>query len=416
MRLPSTRCRCMRGVLLATLWVAGGALMAADVRLDLLGSCELVTQTLSSLKSGGPGCRPARSSMERAIDRRLKGRQAKTCFVETGGTALSRFSCMRFDFESAKELFCFSGRDNEDIDRFVESYDSGGDKRVKRYLDAAAACTATNGDAAHAKKFNAPGQLHMIAKFATGFIVGVGGNPATGSVQHGFATLDPALGFADSGVEYFSALYGSETAGQFALRKRGRMQTIGGLRFYEDDDVGEVVGKLARDLRRNGIDAKVATRGVSVEQGSARSRTGDEKSKLISSWVRKLSSSLEDEGFQTLDDDDLKRLSGFQYAEFRRRFESGMPYGLRDDDGTALSQDLTILTAPRDRCSKSQGVMMALIMGVSPTGGIQRDYGALTFVLLGLGECGRSGATSRYIDALAGQTYSEMIRALEATP
>lgn len=404
-------------LLLAMLGLAGGSAIAADVRLDLLSSCDLLSQTLSYLKSSDSSCRGTRSSMERAIDLRFKERQANTCFVETGATALARFSCMRFNFGNARDLFCFSGRDHDDIDRFMQSYDSGGDKRVKRYLDAAASCNATNGDAAHAKKLNAPGQLHMIAKFDIGFIVGSGGNLPTGTFHHGFASLDPDLKVTDSGVEYFYALFGSETASQFVARKRGRMKPVGAFKFYEDEEeVGGMYEKLVSELRRNGIDAKLASRGGSIEQGTAKSRSESEKGRLVSSWVDALSSSLEDEGFETFDDDDLKRSTGIGYDDFRRRFKSSLPYGVRDDDGTELSENLVVLAGPKNRCQRKRGALIAMIMGIAPRDGVQRDYGALTFFVLGIGECGKSGAAARYIDEIAKQTYGELVRVMEATP
>jgi hypothetical protein len=355
--------------------------------------------------------------MEHAVERRYRAFGADVCFVSSAASHLAGFSCIRSSFGNARDLFCIAGRDKDDIAHFIDSYDTGGDKQVTRYLDAAAACSATNGDAAHAKALSAPRQLHLIAKFDFGYIVGVGGRLPTGTLQHGFASFDPELGLSHSGLEYFYALSGSESAAQFFAKKRGHMKTIGGFTLHEDDDndIKTMNEKFIGQIRKSGIEVKLAAHGGEIEQATAMNRSDAEKNDLISSWIHSITDNLEDEGFESLDDDDLERLTGMGYDDIRRNLASGRPYGLRDDVGATL-KDLVLLSGPSDRCPKKRGAMLAMILDIAPIEGERRDFGALNLMVLGIGDCGRPGSASRYIDEVADQSYGEFIRTMEATP
>jgi hypothetical protein len=92
---------------------------------------------------------------------------------------------------------------------------------------------------------------------------------------------------------------------------------------------------------------------------------------------------------------------------------SSQPYGLREDARETVSENLKIMVNRNHRCiGRDQGAMLAMVYGINPKSGVQKDYGSVMIVAMGVGACGRA---DRYISGVVEESLNKIITVIGDT-
>lgn len=403
--------------------LAGLALFIAGpsqaIKLDRLNACADVTATLNMLRSGQkPACREADGKVERALlDRIDPAGLMQTCYLKTPVTpAYAGFSCLHVKWKGTPELFCFRPSAATDIADYLDNYTDKYARQVKQYLDTAAACPAANGDAAPASM--APPALNAIAKMDFAYDLTLGkGDPGHGAMVHGFATLDPVLRSSPGGAIEFTFMHtGGPSPASLLQEKASRKRLAGAWTTYLDERSDDM---LKKHLARAGLVVNMALKDIQIERTTLPARSQQDKEKLGSRWQRYVAAQLMGEGFESISPAEFNRDIGFDFAdELGKILEKKIvPYGLRHRPAIKLAPRVHILIGSASQaCIRNGGQIMGFVMGTLPTPNINSDYGSLYFGIVGVGACGRSTTTRRYITQVIDETLNSTLQQIERTP
>jgi hypothetical protein len=193
--------------LYATLSVVLISTSALALNLDQLSECEEIGRLIEAARSSTHACRAPQGRLERFLADRLGSNpRARLCFLPSGPTRpIEQFSCFLFQFDSSREMSCFRSVPWRSIVEYKENYMTTHAARARRYLDAAANCRFSNGDASEIGGVTMPQTIAWIARLDVGFIMPLGRTVVgSGAVIHGYGLVDPQLSQGQAAIEFVS--------------------------------------------------------------------------------------------------------------------------------------------------------------------------------------------------------------------
>lgn len=406
------------GVALAALaW----ATPVAAIELNRLNACANVEATLSWLRSTEkPACRRARGALERALLKRINPTGVlPTCFLDEPPTSShAGFSCMYTKWETSPQLFCLRETAASDIADYMQHYPDKYGVQVKKYLEDAAACPVSNGDAGPAGSARVPFELHAVARYDFGYSLALGKeNPATASMVHGFARLDPALELGGRGAVEFTSMYASMGPRVDILAsKAARKKKAGSWTYIADDDDPSKIFKTA--IPKLNARIKVVAKSIDIERMTTPARAQADKERLSALWQKHLAKQLLDEGFEPVSADEIEEETGVDISDIGKVMAARTPYGVRDRTLIKPAAEFMIFKGSSAQpCIRDGGAIMAFVGGTLPPVGVNADYGSLMLLIIGGGPCGRStGAAHRYITGVVDETFESLLTYLGKTP
>jgi hypothetical protein len=184
----------------------------------------------------------------------------------------------------------------------------------------------------------------------------------------------------------------------------------------EIDPMTEIVQAMRQNYQQAGAavatDAVsfIITRSINAANGLQNIESLKQKKLRTEKWERDLSGLLEDEGYESLSDDELSAHLGLTRAKFRAIVIQAQPFDRRDFTEAHTSQLLDLLVDRTSECTNSRGLIMAFVVGEYPDDNVAAQYGSVSVFLIAAGECAQEGAA---IEALKNRIESSFVRAAE---
>jgi hypothetical protein len=416
-KLYSFRVACLRVLFVSCFTWPSVAL--TEVNLDKLTACDDVARLYEFVKEKLPmassSCLSPRSILEKELARRSGFDTSQLCFHQSAPTSfLEGFSCISLDVKNSAELVCFRSADEADIKLYKEQYKEKYAAAEKKYLSAAAACSASNGDSADAPATILPPLLSLVSRLEFGFITSLGRErPSHSAVVHGYATTDPEIsGNAPSALEFVYLIANAPKYSSTSEQKRVGSWLI---QIDEDEDFDEYFNQEARRRR---MPMMIDSTSYHLERQTEASVSQNAKLVLTEKLQRAIAKSLEDEGFETISGAKLKADTGMDSAEMVEEITKRMPFGTRQKPLIRLGSTLLILSnEQRPKCTQERtGGAMGVYLAVNqPVPEVTSDFGGVMLMIVGLGECARPQLTSTrtYINGLIEESTSQLLATLQ---
>jgi hypothetical protein len=390
----------------------------AAVNLDKLTACDDIARLYEFMKerqlTESSSCRPARSSLEKELIVRSGLDASQLCFDQSAPAPfLEGFSCISQEEKTGNVLVCFRSADGGDIRQYKAQYKEKFAPAGKKYLSEAAACRASNGDSVEASPTLFPPLLSLISRVEFGFITSLGKErPSDSSIVHGYATTDPSISNnAPSALEF---VYVITNVPKYS--STSEQETIGNWLIHIDEDK-ELEEGYNREARKRRIPVMLDSTSYKLERSTTASVSQGAKLALAEGLQRVLAKSLEDEGFESISDDELQAKTGMSTTEMIKEITKRMPFGTRQNLPLRLGPTLLILSNERrPKCTKDRagGAMAVYLMAIQPVPEVTSDFGSVGLMIAGLGECARTTtkSTRTYINGLIDESTSQLLTAL----
>lgn len=379
------------------LWLGLAEHAAAMLAFDKLNACAAVGQAYAALQSRDSSvvgnCRmPQTLPMWALGQRTMAPYQQYLCFLPAPPTSvLAGFECATYAPGQGIEMLCTRVRTDIDPQDYRARYATTYATPVANYIAAAARCSASNGDSSIATQPSAPAILNIIARFEFGYAVQLGETiPAGAMMLHGYATLDPSFG-AGQGIEFIHVTV-SAPATALPTHRLGRWDVA-------TDAATDLEAHTSQLLTQSGAPLFYDLTGFTVRLARDVPLAQGDKVQRQARWMRRLVGTLEAEGFRYVSDAELQSRSPTSYAAIREQLRINFPYGMDESLHLTPAEDFYLLISETTPPCTYDGMMMAIVMGVSPPANPVRDYGNVSFILSGVGACSaKVGSTRIFVE------------------
>lgn len=396
-------------VLLGFFVLAGfGASPAAEIEFTRINACKDISEAFSSLKRSSTSCGTATGVIERRIRDFAIGSEAKLCFLERPPVAsLSGFRCIQSSYGSAVAIACYRSAPPELLADYKANYVKRYSAHASSYIEEAKRCPGSNGDASRIIETISP--IFMpVAEHEFGFNVQYGDTkPGSSMVSHGFARTSPEVSKrGPNAIEYvvFSDGKGAELAAR---------TTHGNWRLRVDTSP-DSAAQFVKAIKRNGLDAYLASVDIDIQR-SPRASTLSKKSALLDELSDVVASKFEDEGFEEMSDEDLKRNTGKTREEMIETVVKGVSFGARHLMNGRMPQVRLLMKTSGLSCTRGgRGAIGGYLFTFEGEKDVQVDFGSISAMVLGFGSCASSVNSSReYVRNLAEETKQAFLNELQ---
>lgn len=413
-----SRTRLIRYGALIPAYLASIACASASINLNILTACDEIATLRTSMierESFAGTCRPPRSAIEKALVARAAppgSPRGMLCIQqEAPAPFLTDFTCVRHKVDAGAALVCFRPAAISDIRTYKSQFSEKSAEPIAKYLNSAAQCRVSNGNTSYAIDTIMSGLLAVVTRFEFGYTMALGtGDIPNSLIVHGYASTNPELpGDVPSALEFVQIFTGMRPYVQ-----PGELRKIGDWSVRLDDDTS-VSAEYSKAARRQGIPIVVKSESYDLERDSGPNRSDDAKRHLLEDLQNKIAKTIEEEGFTTISDNELRNKTGKTGEQMMQTLADNMPFGSRNRMAGRVGSKFTILmNERRPACTKDgEGAMAAYIFHLLPIPQVESDYGAIQLIVVGLGECGKSRtATRSYMGGLIEESRSELLDAL----
>jgi hypothetical protein len=391
--------------LLALATILNCSLACAALPLGILDACRSVQDVIIQLESRAPttrACRQPRGDLERQYASRLARRGMRPCLLPEPLTPLLKpFSCAQFAVGTSTSLVCFRAASLDDLKTYKTSYGERQAAAEQRYLNAAAACPVSAGDAARVPGTMLSRYVAEIAAFELGFGMRIrDAGDGEGFVVHGYAETDPDLrGDVPSALEFVSVSTGAKSLLE-KEKVREEIRHAGAWTLRVEDDA-PMVQAFEEALHKQHLDVRLLSVTFRLEKRRGE-RTADDKDILLRTSGRTILRYLSDEGFERMSSAGLKALTGRDKPDMLAAFSQNLPYGFRKKYN--IDADFDILFHEHvPACGKTDtGAVGANVLRLPGRTGVGSDYGSITLMLFAFGDCARGQSVHKYMTGLLG--------------
>jgi hypothetical protein len=374
----------------------------AQIVLDKLNACDDLANLQATLRGVVDKpvrrCRAPSGNLERTLFVRWPDARRSFCLLrEAPAPSLSGFSCLVNRMPLAAELICFRPSRAGDLRAYKHDPDGAYRRASVAYRKDAAKCDVSTGDTGplYMSTFSFP--LMTVARMEFGDIGALKGDARGGSYAiHAFSRTDPKLPGLPPAIESVSMLVGGVMPKSLSPDSRHRINSWI-VTVDDSDDLDRQANDYARKIGPFKLESKEF--GLSRPLDDA----GPDKDR-VQQVFRKLQRGFLAEGFEELDDDDFIQASGKSLSEALQKMDEGSPYGARKLFPVAerMGPMAFLLNTERPSCTEGErGALMAFVLSSLPDPDELSDYGDISVMLIGGGDCARfTGATDRYVKGL----------------
>ncbi|MDM0078952.1 hypothetical protein QTH90_31425 [Variovorax sp. J2P1-59] len=390
--------------------VINGISIAASPELTRLNACEDISIVLTSLKRTADACEPAAGVIERTIRDFASSHGVTPCFMDRVPVAsLSGFRCIQSSYRGGHTLACYRPTSVELLSEYKSNFSSKYSALASTYIVEAKKCPGSNGDASRIMPSTFPPIFMPVAEHEFGFNVQYGDTrPGSALVSHGFARTAPDVARRGTdAIEYVVFANGGMSP---ELEAR---TAVGNWRLRVDAS-SEFANDFLKAIKRQGLEAYLSAVDIDILRAPlavARTKVPslpEELSDIIAS-------KLEDEGFEEMSDEELKRNTGRTRQEMRDTVLKGVSFGARGTARRHLPQFRILMKTSGVTCTRrGQGAIGAYLFTLNGEENVQADFGGVATMILGLGACGSTEASSRqYIRNLAQEAKETLLDELK---
>jgi len=398
-------------VFIGFFFLAGaGTSLAAEIELTKINACKDISEAFSSLKRPSTRCGIPTGVIERAIRDFAVGSEAKLCFMERPPVAsLSGFSCIQSSFRRGRAIACYRSAPAELLADYRANYVKKYSAQASSYIEEAKKCPGSNGDASRTIETTFPPILRSVAEHDFGFNVQYGDTkPGSSMVSHGFARTSPEVSKRGSdAIEYVEFADGM-TAELLARTTHGNWR----LRV---DTSPDFAAQFVNALKRQGLDTYLALVDIDILR-SPRAPALSKKPSLPEELSDVVALMFEDEGFEEMSDEDLKRYTGKTREEMSENVFKSVSFGARNLMNGQMPQIRLLMKTSGIPCTRGgRGAIGAYLLTSEGEKDVQVDFGAVSAMVLGFGSCASSVNSSReYIRNLAEESKQVVLDELQA--
>jgi len=401
-------------ILLAAMMACAHA--SASLSLNLLNACGPLGKVISQLEgkyARTQACRPARTTLERAFMARLTAQGQGPCLLrDAPSPRLADFTCSQLQMSNGVQIICFQPAALNEVNVYKKTYDERHAAAEKRYLDAAAACAHSTGDAARASGSLFPMALGEIADFELGFVTSMKTSAEhIGTAVHGYAEMDPDLpGDIPTAIEFLSLSVSTSTStaptAQVATRKIGDWQV-------EIDNDAELEKGFDEIANKMATSARMFSETFSIKKQRSEA-TSEEKRRLLQSLKWAVARHLRGEGFTSISSKRLAALTGLSKSDLLEMVRKNKPYTLRKNHMPDQLDFVMLVNERPSACSSmAPGFMVIDVISTAATMGIRADHGEIGILVVVAGECAHSENIDRYAQKLQTQVGEAIIESLK---
>jgi hypothetical protein len=386
-----------------------GASLAAEIELNRINACKDISEAFSALKRPSKDCGTATGIIERTIRDYAAGSEVNLCFVERPPVAsLSDFRCIRSSFRDSRAIACYRSAPAEVLTDYKTNYVTKYSAQASSYIEEAKRCPGSNGDASRIIETTFPPILMPVAEHEFGFNVQYGDTkPSSSMVSHGFARTSPTVSErGPAEIEY--VVFSDGVAAELAPRT-----THGNWRLYVNTSPDFAV-QFIKALKRQGLDTYLASVDIGIQRAPRASVLPKEPS-LPEKLSDIVASQLEDEGFEEMSDEDLKRHTGKTREKMREILLKGISFGARNFLNDQLPQIRLLMKTSGLPCTRNgRGAIGAYLFALEGQKDVQVDFGNVSAMVLGFGTCAASVNSGReYVRNLAEQAKQAVLDDLQ---
>lgn len=397
-------------VFIGFFFLAGaGASPAAEIELTRINACKDISEAFSSLKRPSISCGTPTGDIERAIRDFAVGSEAKLCFMERPPVAsLSGFSCIQSSFLGERAIACYRSAPAELLADYRANYVKRYSAQASSYIEEAKRCPGSNGDASRTIETTFPPILMSVAKHEFGFNVQYGDTkPGSSMVSHGFARTSPEVSKrGPDAIEY--VVFSDGMTAKLAART-----THGNWRLRVDTSP-DFAAQFVKALKRQGLDTYLASVDIDIKR-SPRASALSKKPSLPEELSDVVASRLEDEGFEEMSDEDVKRHTGKTREEMSETIFKGVSFGARNLMNGRMPQIRLLMKTSALPCTqRGRGAIGAYLLTFEGEKDVQVDFGSVSAMVLGFGSCASSVNASRdYVRNLAEESKQALLDELQ---
>ncbi len=384
---------------------ASSASMAVDLELVRLNACRDIADVLAGLKRPPSNCGTPTGFIERTIRDFSAGSGAQHCVLERPPlTSLSDFKCIQSSYREALTTTCFRPSTFALLDDYKTNFVTKYSSRTSAYLEEAKKCPGSNGDASRIIETTFPPTLMPVAEHEFGFNVQFGSTkPGTATVSHGFAKTSPEVARRGPEAIEYVVFHTGAPADMVARTSFGNWR-------LGVDTSSDFAGEFLKTLKRQGLDAYLASVDINMLR-APRARMLPKTPSLPDELLDVVASSLEDEGFDEMDDDDLKRHTGQTRAEMSAGILKGVSFGARKLLNGGTPKIRLLMKTSGIPCTRGgRGAIGAYLFAYDGAPDVQVDFGSVTTMMLGFGACASSANAGReYVRNLANESKQAIL-------
>lgn len=366
-----------------------GSTLAAEIEFSRINACKEIPEVFSMLELSATKCRPPTGEIESILHNLATGSSAKLCFMDRPPTSsLSSFRCMAAATPTGRTMTCYRAAAIDVLNDYKANFSSSFSAKASAYIKDARNCHGSNGDASRIIETTFPPILRWVAQHDFGFNVQYGASkPGSALVSHGFARTSPEVSArGPAAIEY--VVYSADM-----MKEPEARTALGNWRLLVNT-AADVTGPLAKALKVQGVAAYGASFDIDIVR-SPHASARHKKPSLPDELSDVVASMLEDEGFEELSDDELKRSSGKSRAEMVESVSKGGAFGARNLlNGQVPTFRLLMKTSGRTCTQGGSGAIAAYLFAFEGQAGVQVDFGSVSAMIVGLGACA-SAADSR---------------------
>lgn len=404
--------------LLAAICTSNIACAQALLPLDKLDQCDdlIAIQKMVDSNSISELCRLPQSRLERAIDERarLKFVGARYCLSNPPMVkSLRGFSCVQTEYSGSRSLFCFRGLDERLIADFKTNYNRYRE-RTRAYLNATSNCPISNSNAVFDPLLAIPMPMAEVAKFEVGFRLSIGPmSSQRRTIDHHFAVVDDSLGLSGPlGLEILT--FGAPSTAESAAA-----ENISGL---ENDSTTQIIGNLVVSIStehdystefKRSIPKRVPIEVIGVSLDFRKKPMSGESYPAHSNlpfqaadWIGELAS---DEGFKEMSDEEMERAVGMRPSNFAAYLGERVPFGIRGAKFLSFDTSVKLYMTESHPTCNGTGAMGIIVLSAMPRQETL-EIGSVSIFAMGVGHCGESPASTRYMNSFRRQVMGAIIR------
>ena len=394
--------------------------VSADMEFTRLNACADISSVFQQLRGArepsDDECRAPSNAVERGIAKAFVPSGQKVCVMRRAPIpALNEFGCLRTYASGQSAATCFRSVPGSLAADYKSGYKDKYASAVSTYLNRAATCPGTSGDAAIAPITTFSPFLLPVAEYQVGFLIQYGSTrPGNAAVWHGLAKTSPDV--AKAGIDAIEVVAYSWSPDNSASSTALNYIKLGNWRVKYDDGE-EFVSELNKAARKQGGSLVAGVFDLSVTR-AADAPAFAATSSLADDLASKAAASLEGEGFDAMSESDLKGHTGMDSTEMMAKVAKQMPYGAQNlASRFAYKPRVTMLMRTSGpRCTDNdRGAFGAYILRNDGRSGVSVDFGSVSIFILGFGACGRQiDANKSYVRELVSDAKEAVLSELKA--
>ena len=211
-------------------------------------------------------------------------------------------------------------------------------------------------------------------------------------------------------IVLFLFIASSEASAQPAS---GPKSTINGW-IVEESPTDDMLNVMLGRIRRMGIKAVGRTYSVELSRSDRPSETWAQRRGMIDDLEAKLSSRIEDDDFEELDEDQMSAKTGVDVGQMveqmRAAARKSLPYARREELSENFDAPFHFLVDDARCTLGDQGAFLAEVLGIYPIKDEPTDFGYVVVTIVGVGACSSEGAHMDTIKRHLRATVAEFLQ------